>query len=165
MNEDDQQIHQSLVGAPQWVIQIGRFDITASFMTLSRFRVMPRQGHLDCVKRSNWCLSKMRHATTKIRTDAPDHLAIPIKMCDGEHTCCDDPSEETPPGAPAPKGKPATVTSFFDANLRHDVISGKSVTRILHLSNQTPTDLVLQASVCCRDCHFWIGAHCCKNVH
>jgi len=27
LNEDDQKLHQSLIGAPQWVIQIGRFDI------------------------------------------------------------------------------------------------------------------------------------------
>jgi hypothetical protein len=32
------------------------------------------------------------------------------------------------------------MTSFFDANLYHDMISGKSVTGILHLFNQTPID-------------------------
>jgi len=42
--------------------------------------------------------------------------------------------------APAPKGKLATVTSFFDANLCHDLISGKSVAGILHQLNKTPVD-------------------------
>ena len=51
LNEDDQKIYQSLIGALQWVIQIGRFDITTAVMSLSRFRAMPRQGHLDRVKR------------------------------------------------------------------------------------------------------------------
>jgi len=37
LNEDDQKICQSLVGALQWVIQIGRFDIQTAVMTLSRF--------------------------------------------------------------------------------------------------------------------------------
>jgi len=32
------------------------------------------------------------------------------------------------------------MTSYFDANLYHDVISGKAVTGILHLFNQTPID-------------------------
>jgi len=32
------------------------------------------------------------------------------------------------------------VTSYFDANLYHDVISGKAATGILHLFNQTPFD-------------------------
>jgi len=42
--------------------------------------------------------------------------------------------------APAPKGKPATMTSFFDANLHQDLISGKSVTGVLHQLNKTPID-------------------------
>jgi len=42
--------------------------------------------------------------------------------------------------APKPKGKPVTMTSFFDANLHHDLISGKSVTGILHQLNKTPID-------------------------
>jgi len=32
------------------------------------------------------------------------------------------------------------MTSFFDANLYHDLISGKSVTGILHQLNKTPID-------------------------
>ena len=49
LNEDDQKICQSLVGTLQWVIQIGRFDVTTAVMTLSRFRDAPRQGLLDRV--------------------------------------------------------------------------------------------------------------------
>jgi len=80
LNEDDQKTHQSLIGALQWAIQIGCFDIQTSVMTLSRFRAMPRQGHLDRVKRIHGCLSKMRHAAIKIRTDAPGYSNIPVKL-------------------------------------------------------------------------------------
>ena len=41
---------QSLIGALQWAITIGRLDITTSVMTFSGFREAPRQGHLDCIK-------------------------------------------------------------------------------------------------------------------
>jgi Reverse transcriptase (RNA-dependent DNA polymerase) len=34
---EDIKVYQSLIGALQWVIQIGRFDITTHMMTLSRF--------------------------------------------------------------------------------------------------------------------------------
>ena len=44
-------IYQSLVGACQWVIQLGRFDIAVHVMSLSSFRAAPRQGHLDWMKR------------------------------------------------------------------------------------------------------------------
>ena len=55
-------LYQSLIGALQWTVQIGRFDVATSVMTMSRFRVAPRQGHMDRVKRIHGYLSKMRHA-------------------------------------------------------------------------------------------------------
>jgi len=140
LNEDDQKLHQSLIGALQWVIQIGRFNVQTAVMSLSRYRAVPRQGHPDRVKRIHGYLSKMRHATIKIRTDATDYLNIPVKLRDWECSCCADAKEEIPLDAPTPKGKPVTVTSFFDANLCHDLISGKSVTGILHQLNKTPID-------------------------
>jgi len=109
-------------------------------MTLSRHRAMPRQGHLDRVKRIHGYLSKMCHAAIKIRTDIPDYSNIPVKLYDWEHSCYADAKEEIPLDAPAPKGKPVTMTSFFDANLHHDLISGKSVTGVLHQLNKTPID-------------------------
>jgi hypothetical protein len=129
-----------MIGALQWVIQIGRFDITTAVMTLSRFRAMPRQGHLDRIKRVYGFLSKMRHGTIKIRTDAPDYSSVPVKMYSWEHSCYADAKEEIPLGSPEPKGKSVTMTSFFDANLYHDLISGKAVTGILHMFNRTPID-------------------------
>jgi len=78
------------------------------------FRAMPRQGHLDCVKRIHGYLSKMWHATIKIRTDAPDYSNIPVKLYDWECSCYADAKEEISLDAPEPKGKPVTMTSFFD---------------------------------------------------
>ncbi len=34
-------MYQSLIGALQWVIQLGRFDVCTAVMTMSRFRAMP----------------------------------------------------------------------------------------------------------------------------
>jgi len=94
LSMDDQKIYRSLIGALQWVIQIDGFDISTAVATLSHFRAMPRQGHLDRVKRIHGYLSKMRHATIKIRTGAPDCLAIPVKMHDLECACHADAEEE-----------------------------------------------------------------------
>ena len=41
---------------------------------------------------------------------------------------------------PTPLGKHVTLTHFFDANLYHDILTGRSVTGILHLLNKTPID-------------------------
>jgi len=34
LNEDNQKVHQSSIGAPQWVIQIGRFNVQTAVMTV-----------------------------------------------------------------------------------------------------------------------------------
>ena len=41
---------------------------------------------------------------------------------------------------PVPHGKPVITTTYEDANLYHDYLTGRSVTVILHLVNQTPVD-------------------------
>ena len=48
--------------------------------------------------------------------------------------------EEIPKDAPEPLGKPVTTTTFFDANFLHDLITGRSVTAVLHFFNQAPGD-------------------------
>ncbi len=39
--------YQSLIGALQWSVSLGRIDITTAIMTMSGFRVAPRKGHLE----------------------------------------------------------------------------------------------------------------------
>jgi hypothetical protein len=36
-----------------------------------------------------------------------------------------------------PKGKAVRITTYEDANLYHDLVTGRSVTGILHFINQT----------------------------
>jgi hypothetical protein len=133
-------IYQSLIGSLQWVIQLGRIDICTAVMTMSRFRAAPREGHLDRVKRIIGYLSKMRDGVIRIRTEQPDYSNIPDTIYDWEHTVYAGAKEELPDDAPTPLGKEVVMTSFFDANLYHDIITGKSVTGILHMFNQTPID-------------------------
>ena len=48
-------------------------------------------------------------------------------------------SEELPANMPPPRGCLVRTTTFFDANLMHDVVTGRSCTGVLHLLNQTPS--------------------------
>ena len=50
------------------------------------------------------------------------------------------PVEEIDPNAPPPKGKAVRTSTFVDANLMHDVVTGRSCTGILDFLNQTPID-------------------------
>jgi len=52
------------------------------------------------------------------------------------HPC----SEEIGSDIPLPKGKPVMMTTFVDANLMSDYVTGRSRTGILHMLNKTPID-------------------------
>jgi hypothetical protein len=45
-----------------------------------------------------------------------------------------------PKDAPELLGKHVTLSHYIDPNLIHDVMTGKSVTGILHIINKTPLD-------------------------
>ena len=142
-------VYQSLIGALQWSVQLGRFDVATATMTMSRFRAAPRKGHLDRVKRIYGFLVKFRSATIRIDTDEPDTSQIPHREYDWAHSCYAGAREELPDDAPKPLGKRVITSAYKDANLFHDYVSGKAVTGILHFLNKTPIDwwTKLQATV------------------
>jgi hypothetical protein len=47
LGQDETQQFQSLIGAMQWAVSIGRLDIATAEMSLSSFRAMPRRSHLE----------------------------------------------------------------------------------------------------------------------
>jgi hypothetical protein len=140
LDDDGIKKYQSLIGALQWVITIGRFDVNTSVMTLSGFRAAPRVGHMDRVKRIYGYLSKMRHAAIRIRTEEPDYSDVPDAEYDWAKSVYGEVKEIIPDDAPEPLGKFVTLTHYVDANLMHDMVTGRSVTGILHLINKTPVD-------------------------
>ena len=133
-------IYQSMIGALQWCVSIGRFDITVAVMSMSGFRSMPRQGHLERLKRIYGYICKFPHAKLRIRTKEPDYSDIPDLEVDWDKSIYGKLKEEIPADAPEPLGKYVTTTSHVDANLLHDLLTGRSVTAILHFLNQFPID-------------------------
>jgi hypothetical protein len=140
LDEKGMQQHQSLIGQLQWAMSLGRFDISVAIMTMSSFRPAPREGHLDRVKRICGCLSKMKHSVIRIRTEEPDYSDIPRTEYNWEFSVYSGAKEELPKDAPEPLGKPVLTTTYVDANLYHCMLTGKSVSGILHLFNKTPVD-------------------------
>lgn len=138
LDEDDTQIYQSLIGAMQWAITIGRWDINVAVMTLSSFRAQPRIGHLMRVKRMYGYLIKFRHYKIQFRTDEPNYKDVPIIKHDWSNAPYGDGTEPLPDDAPQPKGKHVVLSHWYDANLMHDVLNGKSVTGCFHMANLTP---------------------------
>ena len=134
-------IFQSMIGACQWVIQLGRFDIAVHIMSLSSFPAEPRQWHLDCMKRIYGYLYKFRFATIRIRTGMPDFSDL--NVIDSDHWSNSPYAgarKDLPTNLPTPRGKPVKIYTYADANLYHAMLNGKTVTAILHFSNKTPFD-------------------------
>jgi hypothetical protein len=140
LDADGIKVYQSLIGALQWAVSIGRLDITTAVMTMSGFRVAPRKGHLERLKRIYAYLAKFCHATIRVRTREPDYSSIPEKTYDWQYSVYGNVREVLPRNAPEPLGNWVLITTYVDANLYHDLITGRSVTGILLMINQTVID-------------------------
>ena len=76
----------------------------------------------------------------RVRIDEPDYSDIPDFEYDWSKSVYGEVHEILPTDAPEPLGQYVTLTHYVDANLMHNVMTGKSVTGILHLLNKTPVD-------------------------
>ena len=139
LDDNGRALYMSLVGQCQWLISLGRFDISCALMTLSRFRAAPREGHMKRIKRVFGYLKQYPKGALRVRVGVPDYMSLPEPTYDWT-SVYGDTSDELPYDMPEPLGKAVLTTSYVDANLYHDYLTGRSVTGVLHLVNQTPVD-------------------------
>ena len=138
-NQDQIKQYQTIVGQLIWLSGLGRFDIAVHVMTMSRFRQQPRIGHLDRLKKIVGYLANLPHGALRFRLHEPDYSNLPHKEYDWQRTVYKGAKEELPHDIPEPKGKHVTTTTYVDANLHHDQVTGKAVTACLHMVNATPS--------------------------
>lgn len=131
--------YQSLIGALQWLVTLGRFDIHLSVATMSSYRVAPRIGHLARLKRIYGYLKRNPSGAIRFRVKIPNHesIATPIQH-DWSSSIYGNVTEELPPDMPPPRGKYVRTTTYQDANLFHNLTTGRAMSGILHFINQTP---------------------------
>ena len=61
----------------QWAVTHGRYDILAHVMSMSRFRLAPKVGHIERMKRIYGYLSRTKHYALRFRTEEPNYLHLP----------------------------------------------------------------------------------------
>ena len=83
---------------------------------------------------------KTKHFAIRYRTKEPDYSHLPKQEYEWTRTVYGNVKEEIPNNIPKPLGKRVITTTFLDANLCYNIVTGKSVTAILHSVNTTPTD-------------------------
>ena len=140
LDETNIKVYQSMIGALQWAVSLGRFDIHTTVMTMSQFRIAPKEGHLNRLKRVYGYLSRFREGVIRVRTEEPDYSGIQNYEYDWSSAVYGEVEELIPRDIPKALGKPVTLTTYVDANLYHDLITGRAVTGILHLINKTPLE-------------------------
>ena len=133
----------SIIGACQWMITLCRSDIAQAIMSLNRFRQSPHIGHVERLIHIIGYIHHFPHAAIRFRTGIPDHETLfgdtPVTH-EWMHTIYGNVTENIPPDMPTPKGRLIRLTTFVDANLMHDLVTGHSSSGILHFLNQTPID-------------------------
>ena len=141
-NEDEKAKYMSMVGSLQWALSLGRIDIGAAVMTMSRFRVSPRKGHLDRLKRIYSYLHHFKNSSIKFNVEIPDytHFDNQWSKPDWVKFYGDGAGVYDDPKLPDAKGNPIVMTTYVDANLLHDYVTGRSCTGVIHLFNKTVID-------------------------
>ena len=132
--------YMCLIGEQQWAVTLGRYDILALVMSMSRFRLVPKIGHLERMKRLYGYLARTKHFAIRYRTKEPDCSHLPKQEYEWTRTVYGNVKEEIPKDIPKTLGKRVLATTFLDASLLHNIVTGKSVTAVLHFVNPTPTD-------------------------
>ena len=74
----------------------------------------------------------MKHGYIRIRTGEPDYSDVATPTYDWTRTVYGKVKEQLPNDAPEPHGKPVVLMCYVDANLLHDMTTGRSVTAVLH---------------------------------
>ena len=93
-NEEQITKYMSMIGQLQWATTLGRYDIRAHVMSMSRFRLAPKIGHQERMKRLYGYLMKTKHSAIKYRTKEPDYSHLPKQEYKWTRTVYGDVKEE-----------------------------------------------------------------------
>ena len=115
------------------------FDITSVIMTLARFRAAPREGHLKHVQCVFGYIRQHPKSAIRVRVGMPNYTSLTDPEYDWR-TIYGNITEELPHDMLQPLGRAIITTTYEDANLFHDYLTGRLVTGILHQVGQTPID-------------------------
>lgn len=139
LDNEEMPLYWKLLSMLQWTVTIRRIDIMCAVMTIDGFRCWPRMGHLNRLKRVLGFLMQFKSCSIKFRTALPNYSEYLGKMYDWAYVY-GMVEEEISYNMPKAKRKEVLVTMFADANLYHDQVTRRSVTKLFMLLNRTPID-------------------------
>jgi hypothetical protein len=105
---------------------------------MTRFNMLPREGHLKTVKRILSYLKIFPKVRVTIDTSHPKYSVYPVEDHSNWMEFYPDASEEIPKHLPHGKGPWVRMTVYVDADHAHDLVTRRSITGILVMLNNTP---------------------------
>jgi hypothetical protein len=105
---------------------------------MSRFNILPREGHLKAVKRILFYLKTFPKWRIIVETSYPDHSMYPVEDHSNRMEFYPYDGEETPKDLPPEKGPRGRMTVYVDADHAHDLVTRRSITGILVMLNNMP---------------------------
>ena len=90
--------YMSMIGQLQWAITLGIYDILSHVMSMSRFRLAPKIGHLERMKRLYGSLAKTKHYAIRYRTKELDYSHLPKQEYEWTRTVYGDVRLSSPAG-------------------------------------------------------------------
>ena len=94
-----------MISQLKWAITLGRYDILAQIMSMSRFRLVPKIGHLERMKRLYGYLVKTKHFAIRYRTKELDYSHLRKQEYEWTRTVYGNVKEEIPKDIPKLLGK------------------------------------------------------------
>ncbi len=86
LDHDGMYQYRSLIGSLQWVVSLGKMDITTGVMALSGFHSLPQKGHFERAKQMVEYLAKIKYPKIRFRTAEPDYSDLHIPEYDWAHS-------------------------------------------------------------------------------
>jgi hypothetical protein len=105
---------------------------------MSRFNILPREGHLKAIKRILPYLKTFPKGRVIIDTSYPDDSIYPVEDHSNWMEFYPDSGEEIPKDLPPEKGQRVRMIVYVDADHAHDLVTRRSITGILVMLNNTP---------------------------
>ena len=130
-----------LESAVESVPDLRRVKITDNVLQaqLDSTRPISYRSYFDLLKDAAFHLDQAAKRGNKVRRTNV-HFSGPHDEDDWTRTVYSGACEQIPHDIPQPLGKHVQTTHYVDANLHHDLATGKAVTAALHFLNQTPID-------------------------
>jgi hypothetical protein len=137
LNSHATKYYQGLIGVLWWFVELGRIDIAVPVTMLSRYLILPREGHLQQAYRIFAYLKQFNRPMLVFDDNDPVFSANNFHVCDwGSHY--PNASEKLPPDAPEPLGHSVSTTCYVDSDHAGCRATRRSHTGVLIYVNCAP---------------------------